>query len=607
MIEIIREEEREKVADRQKTLPKDIRQIGKPDSGDRIYIENQVYQFLQSENQACEKTAYVLLGRFEELNGKWCTFVESAICLEDMQFDGSLPLWTDHTWAYIFKNLTHQHDEMAITGCAIDVKGSLPKMTVRLEAIHQKNFGGPHQIMLLMDSLEKEEIFYSNYNGRLYRKEGYYIYYDRNLPESMKLNMQNMWQDNYTVPTGFIPPAASQIVQEQPAIKDDMVALAKTSSNAANASSPEHTAVNNAAEKNHGAKKASSKGKKKKNNGKAKSPAMASRTLDTAAPAANPHDTKKTVSSEEQADIWEQPFSDRTVSEESFSPYDDRHDAKQFAPKESPKRQNIPPRNDAGEDAWSRRVSEHAKSGGTQSGRYRERLNAKSKKPRIPSYVPSVALLAIVCLMGFAAFENHRKVNQMQANADDPNVNQAMAEQNNSTEDIKVEKVSGNVKPLDEPSTTDPNVLPDKVSPQKTDSPQTADTQSSEVQDIQNTQIADETVAENVPADNTPETPAGNEPADGTAQNEPAPEDSSAEESAPTDTGASEDAMAQNKADEIQAYLDQGYYIVQKGDSLVGICRKIYRTTAMLDKLCEANQIEDRDAIYAGQRLTLPN
>ena len=45
---------------------------------------------------------------------------------------------------------------------------------------------------------------------------------------------------------------------------------------------------------------------------------------------------------------------------------------------------------------------------------------------------------------------------------------------------------------------------------------------------------------------------------------------------------------------------------MQKGDSLVGICRKIYQTTAMLDKLCEVNGIEDENAIYAGQRLILP-
>lgn len=58
---------------------------------------------------------------------------------------------------------------------------------------------------------------------------------------------------------------------------------------------------------------------------------------------------------------------------------------------------------------------------------------------------------------------------------------------------------------------------------------------------------------------------------------------------------------------EAQTYLEQGYYVVQKGDSLVGICKRIYQTTALMDKLCELNEIEDENAIYAGQRLILPN
>ena len=48
-------------------------------------------------------------------------------------------------------------------------------------------------------------------------------------------------------------------------------------------------------------------------------------------------------------------------------------------------------------------------------------------------------------------------------------------------------------------------------------------------------------------------------------------------------------------------------YIVQKGDSMASICRKIYQTTAMMDEVCKANDIDDPDSIYAGQYLTLPN
>ena len=57
---------------------------------------------------------------------------------------------------------------------------------------------------------------------------------------------------------------------------------------------------------------------------------------------------------------------------------------------------------------------------------------------------------------------------------------------------------------------------------------------------------------------------------------------------------------------EAQTSLLQGYYIVKKGESLVGISKKIYGTAAKARKICELNGIEDMDMIYAGQKLELP-
>ena len=44
----------------EKELPKNIRQIGAPDIGDRIYIENQAYQTMHPQGIAREKMVYVL-------------------------------------------------------------------------------------------------------------------------------------------------------------------------------------------------------------------------------------------------------------------------------------------------------------------------------------------------------------------------------------------------------------------------------------------------------------------------------------------------------------------------------------------------------------------
>lgn len=60
------------------------------------------------------------------------------------------------------------------------------------------------------------------------------------------------------------------------------------------------------------------------------------------------------------------------------------------------------------------------------------------------------------------------------------------------------------------------------------------------------------------------------------------------------------------QGDNVQSYRSQGYYIVQQGDSLRGICYKIYRDYSMIQALCEANAIEDQDYIWVGQKIILP-
>ena len=69
MIEIIREESYDSEQEKRE-LPKNIRQIGSPDIGDRIYIENKVHEYMHPYDALQEKTVYVLLGRFENLIGR---------------------------------------------------------------------------------------------------------------------------------------------------------------------------------------------------------------------------------------------------------------------------------------------------------------------------------------------------------------------------------------------------------------------------------------------------------------------------------------------------------------------------------------------------------
>ena len=47
-------------------------------------------------------------------------------------------------------------------------------------------------------------------------------------------------------------------------------------------------------------------------------------------------------------------------------------------------------------------------------------------------------------------------------------------------------------------------------------------------------------------------------------------------------------------------------YIVQKGDTLLGISWKLYQSPAYIEEIKELNQIENEDLIYIGQELIVP-
>ena len=182
---------------------------------------------------------------------------------------------------------------------------------------------------------------------------------------------------------------------------------------------------------------------------------------------------------------------------------------------------------------------------------YRTYLEQKGQKTKmIPSYGLSILLFLVVCGLGFAAFQNHQKMNAMetalmQMNSAKMTETETQTPASETDVTVKVESVEGNITPQD-------------------------NAQTGAAVDV--TQ-GEEQTAENATQENG-------------------------------QTEAQETAVAQSEASQ---YLSQGYYIVQKGDSLVGICRKVYNTTAMMDKLCETNGIENPDAIYEGQYLTLPN
>jgi hypothetical protein len=380
MIEIIREESCR--SEGTKELPKDIRQMGTPDIGTRIYVERRVYEKIHEARREHDKMVYVLLGRCENYAGKSCTFAEAAIAMERMVFVNNVPRWSDDTWAYLYRHLTRAHENMVIIGWAIDIRGMMPRLTAQLEKMHMDHFGGAHQVMLLMDTLEGEEYFYGVKNGRLCRREGFYIYNE--VVKTININKYNR-------------------------------------------------------------------------NG------------------------------------------ERNIKNAEYN--------------------------------------ENKDAGAGKNGNFYRRIN------KVRRLAGQAAVIALVAALGRTAYLNRQKMNELEA---------ALME------------VSGH--------------------------------------DVENEKIVVETVSGNVAA---VEEPAEGS-ADGTNIGEQSEEAASAEVGAMGSDGEAE-SLDYEAWSEAGTYIAQGYYIVQEGDSLAEICRKIYQTTAVMDSICELNGIENENSIYVGQRLALPN
>lgn len=162
---------------------KNVKQIGTPPEEDRIYLLDGAYKAMH-ENHFEEKSVYVLMGHTEKSNGRYATFVEAAIPVHNIEFERNVPIWSNQVWKDIFTSIKNKYEDLIIVGWGMDRKGYSPQETPELEMVHREQFGGIHQLLFLMNSLEREEYFFINKNNHLYKKTGFFIYYQ------MKPSMQ---------------------------------------------------------------------------------------------------------------------------------------------------------------------------------------------------------------------------------------------------------------------------------------------------------------------------------------------------------------------------------------------------------------------------------
>ncbi len=161
--------------------PKNFRQIGSPSGKLKIYFEDYVYTYLHPVFESPEETRLcILLGKIRKENDIHYIFVSGAMELGGVEFAGVTPIFTERTREEICTLMKHHFDGQYLVGWHLDLKGNTPKLTPEIERIHRNFFGGRNKLLLLSDSLNREEKLFAYENNAIWQKDGYYIYYEKN-------------------------------------------------------------------------------------------------------------------------------------------------------------------------------------------------------------------------------------------------------------------------------------------------------------------------------------------------------------------------------------------------------------------------------------------
>ena len=183
MIEIVyKENTKETGQGRKINLPRNVRQIGEPEAGRKIYIEDYVVTYLKkmAKEEALSSRAAVLLGNSEWSEGIPYLFIRSAAAVKNAADFGEGIPFTDEAWAEIYETIKEYFAEQDILGWFLSVPGYPTDLDAGLLKTHINYFGGVDKVLMAANPEDGEEDFFAYENGRLTRQRGYYIFYERN-------------------------------------------------------------------------------------------------------------------------------------------------------------------------------------------------------------------------------------------------------------------------------------------------------------------------------------------------------------------------------------------------------------------------------------------
>lgn len=164
-------------------LPKNRKQIGQPgEASPEIFVEDYAWMYGKrlSERDYTGCVAGVLLGETVELESGKKVMIRGIMEAEGACRNDNV-VFTEEIWSLVYRNISTYFPDQEIVGWYLGGPGFLLEAEEKLKKIQIDHFGGAEKLLLKMDSIEKEEGFFTYRDGLLYEFPGYYIYYEKNV------------------------------------------------------------------------------------------------------------------------------------------------------------------------------------------------------------------------------------------------------------------------------------------------------------------------------------------------------------------------------------------------------------------------------------------
>lgn len=618
-------------------LPKNIRQVGSPRGRHKIYIEDYVYTYLKAAAQKRESCAVVFLGKSQVAKEIRYTFVSGAVECGPGVFQWDSICLDENFWSHIEGEKQRYFPEKEIVGWFLGKTGQAMELAPVVEAAHRKYFPGRDKILMLMDILEQEEVFFIYDQGYLQKREGYYIYYEKNLP-MQEYMVQKKEEDagGQAEVCGVLP---AQENGKLPQAQDDEGIAGRPEMEEPQPDSPSqpgkpaNSGTEDASQLNGEANAqpegdANQQGASSRNQGGAGDGQPEGTNPEARAVKRSGAEAKARAKAGTRARIE----TGEGVKEylELKKEFQELHkELEKEIPTGSPEKifakNNLEePKTQAEEalESYRHMILE-------RQGRQIARQNRKFL------YTASSFFLVAVCVLGITTINNYRKMQEVEDVLHIMSGKTSDGKRAEGEDGPVVESVMSEVEPLEEngegqpagsgqgtdkaePGTGSGTSQPAAENGAETDTPE-AGAGSGEGQPA--AENGTETDTPGTGADSGEGQPtAGNGQENGESQSGSSggtsqPAAGSGSETGPAqDTGAAGSSQPDGGAGEPSGPEDTEetsaaqprYYTVKPGDTLGSICISIYHDQSMMEKVCKANGIDNGDKIYVGQKLVLP-